>query len=194
MCRACPTAWRWKSFIQPDGGEGLVKRKAAAVKHSAHVDPGGAAADGVSGVEGSVEQSRDPTNRNRIRGLPGRTSGLATAKSSAISLRQRRKDRGIPVVDPAGSCADMNGCGIRSPGQKRLNLPREICVVSRQAGLRAPQDAPTAAQKSAEGIVGRATGRRPVRGGTTVNGPRKGLMEGASRTVVSCGSCGRISS
>ena len=73
VCRACPTAWRWKSFIQPDGGEGLVKRKGCRRE---------------AGSEGSVEQSRDPTNRNRIRGLPGRTSGLATAKSSAI------KDRG----------------------------------------------------------------------------------------------------
>jgi len=27
VCRAWSTAWRWKSFIQPDGGEGLAKRK-----------------------------------------------------------------------------------------------------------------------------------------------------------------------
>lgn len=27
VCRACSTAWRWKSFTQPDGGEGLAKRK-----------------------------------------------------------------------------------------------------------------------------------------------------------------------
>ena len=80
VCRACPTAWRWKSFIQPDGGEGLVKRKGCRRE---------------AGSEGSVEQSRDPTNRNRIRGLPGRTSGLATAKSSAI------KDRG----GRSGGCA-----------------------------------------------------------------------------------------
>ena len=80
VCRACPTAWRWKSFIQPDGGEGLVKRKGCRRE---------------AGSEGSVEQSRDPTNRNRIRGLPGRTSGLATAKSSAF------KDRG----GRSGGCA-----------------------------------------------------------------------------------------
>ena len=80
VCRACPTAWRWKSFIQPDGGEGLVKRKGCRRE---------------AGSEENVEQSRDPTNRNRIRGLPGRTSGLATAKSSAI------KDRG----GRSGGCA-----------------------------------------------------------------------------------------
>jgi len=27
VCRAWSTAWRWKSSIQPDGGEGLAKRK-----------------------------------------------------------------------------------------------------------------------------------------------------------------------
>jgi predicted metal-binding protein len=27
VCRACSTAWRWKSSTQPDGGEGLAKRK-----------------------------------------------------------------------------------------------------------------------------------------------------------------------
>jgi hypothetical protein len=34
--------------------------------------------------EGSVEQSRDPTNRNRIRGSAGRTSGQDAAKSISI--------------------------------------------------------------------------------------------------------------
>ena len=34
--------------------------------------------------EGSVEQSCDPMNKNRIRGLPGRTSSLMTAKSTAF--------------------------------------------------------------------------------------------------------------
>jgi hypothetical protein len=27
VCRACLTAWGWKSPIQPDGGEGSTKRK-----------------------------------------------------------------------------------------------------------------------------------------------------------------------
>ena len=40
-----------------------------------------------AGSEGSVEQRRDPTDRNRIRGLPGRTSGPMIAKSTAIEDR-----------------------------------------------------------------------------------------------------------
>src|SRR5215211_1848785 len=32
VCRACSTAWRWKSSTQPDGGEGLAKRKGVAVR------------------------------------------------------------------------------------------------------------------------------------------------------------------
>ena len=34
--------------------------------------------------KGSVEQNRDLTNRNRIRGIPGRTSGQLVAKSISI--------------------------------------------------------------------------------------------------------------
>jgi len=34
--------------------------------------------------EGSVEQRREPTNRNRIRGIPGRTSEHVSAKSISI--------------------------------------------------------------------------------------------------------------
>lgn len=37
-----------------------------------------------AGSEGSVEQRREPTNRNRIRGIPGWTSGPLTAKSISI--------------------------------------------------------------------------------------------------------------
>ena len=48
---------------------------------------GGAARQGrrrEAGSEGSVEQSRDLTDRNRIRGRFGRTSGLMIAKSISI--------------------------------------------------------------------------------------------------------------
>ena len=38
-----------------------------------------------AGSEGSVEQNRDLTNRNRISGSPGRTSGQLTAKSSCAA-------------------------------------------------------------------------------------------------------------
>ena len=37
-----------------------------------------------AGSGGSVEQSRDLTNRNRIRGIRGRTSGRLIAKSTSI--------------------------------------------------------------------------------------------------------------
>jgi len=32
VCRACSTAWRWKSSAQPDDGEGLAKRKGVAAR------------------------------------------------------------------------------------------------------------------------------------------------------------------
>jgi len=32
VCRACSTVWRWKSSTQPDGGEGLAKRKGVTVR------------------------------------------------------------------------------------------------------------------------------------------------------------------
>jgi len=32
VCRACSTAWRWKSSALPDGGEGLAKRKGVVVR------------------------------------------------------------------------------------------------------------------------------------------------------------------
>ena len=42
----------------------------------------GQSREGLS--EGSAEQRREPTNRNRIRGIPGRTSGRMTTKSISI--------------------------------------------------------------------------------------------------------------
>ena len=48
-------------------------------------------------------------DKNRIRGLPGRTSGQMIAKSTSIKAG---------VVNPAG---------VR---RRRSSLPREICVVS----------------------------------------------------------------
>ena len=102
--------------------------------------------------EGSVEQSRDPMDKNRIRGLPGRTSGQVTAKSIAIKGRGG-KSGGV--------------CG----GEGRSVLPREVCVVSGIPGLSGSARTVIAAQKSAEGIVvdsltkARTTDRvsRPVR-------------------------------
>jgi len=44
--------------------------------------------------EGSVEQSRDLSNRNRIRGRPGRTSGQRVAKSTSIEDQACRSGGG----------------------------------------------------------------------------------------------------
>ena len=62
-----------------------------------------------AGSEGSVEQSRDPMDKNRIRGLPGRTSGQMTAKSIAI------KGRG----GKSGGCA-VKAVGLTSGGLRRV--------------------------------------------------------------------------
>src|ERR1700760_1296824 len=51
VCRACSIAWRLKSSTQPDGGEGLVKRKGCRRE---------------AGSEGGVEQRCEPMNKNRI--------------------------------------------------------------------------------------------------------------------------------
>ena len=72
--RACAATWRWKSSAQPDAGEGLAKRK-------------GIYREMVSG--GSVEQRREPMNKNRIAGVWGGTSGRETAKSISIKSNKR---------------------------------------------------------------------------------------------------------
>ena len=55
---------------------------------------------------------------------------------------------------------------------RKLGLPQEICAVSEGSadGLRRPQGHLTAAQKSAEGVVGRFSGRRPERSPQGVEG------------------------
>ena len=66
-----------------------------------------------------------------------RTSGQRTAKSISIKARS---------VDSA------------TVHRKQLNLPQEICAVSRRR-LRPSEGGLTAAQKSAEGIVGHDVGK-----------------------------------
>ena len=53
------------------------------------------------------------------------------------------------------------------------------CPSGKPGGLREPRGALTAAQKSAEGVVGHFGGRRPERS------PKKGLKERASSLDVS---------
>src|SRR5262245_226106 len=115
--------------------------------------------------EESVEQSRSATNRNRIRGRAGRTSGQGIAKSASIKGQNCK----------SGARA-MTAVGLTS-GDLR-------CVSA--TGLRTPQGALTAAQKSAEGVVGRVAGRRPERSPQGVEGR-------ASRADVSWSRCDRHS-
>ena len=88
--------------------------------------------------EGSVEQNRDLTNRKRIRGISGRTSGRLITKSISIKDQGCRSDRG------AGKATELTWGGLR-------------CVPSYELGE--PGGDPTAEQKSADGIVGQAVGK-----------------------------------
>src|SRR5271157_1776137 len=117
VCPACSIAWGWKSPIQPDGGEGLAKHK-------------GGRREAAS--EGSAEQNHVLTDRNRIRGILGRTSGPLIAKSISIK-----------------------GQGCRSGGMRgrQSDLPGEVCAVVPDLELREPRGNLIAAQKSAEGIL-----------------------------------------
>ena len=88
--------------------------------------------------EGSVEQNRDLTNRKRIRGISGRTSGRLITKSISIKDQGCRSDRG------AGKAIELTWGGLRHVPISEL---RPL-----QGGL-------TVAQESAEGIVGQAVGK-----------------------------------
>jgi len=88
--------------------------------------------------EGSVEQNRDLTNRNRIRGILGRTSGRRTAKSRSI------KGQGCRSGRCAAKAIELTWGGLR-------RVP--------SLELRKPQGDPIAAQESAEGIVGHDVGK-----------------------------------
>ena len=92
--------------------------------------------------EGSVEQNRDLTNRNRIGGRLGRTSEQLVAKSISIKGQVCRSGR------CAGKATELTWGDLR-------RVPN--------SELREPQGDLTAAQESADGIVGRAVGRRLVR-------------------------------
>ena len=74
-CRACPTAWRCESSTQPDGGEGLAKRKGGHREVAS---------------EGSVEQRREPMHKNRIEGDRDRMSERKIAKSISVKGYGRR--------------------------------------------------------------------------------------------------------
>jgi hypothetical protein len=85
-----------------------------------------------------VEQNRDLTNRNRIRGIPGRTSGRLVAKSISI------KGQGCRSGRDAGEAIELTQGGLRHVPTLELREPRGDL---------------TAAQESAEGIIGHAVGK-----------------------------------
>jgi hypothetical protein len=88
--------------------------------------------------EGSVEQTRDLTNRKRILGIPGRTSGQRIAKSISI------KGQGCRSGRRAGKAIELTWGGLR-----RVPISE----------LRPPRGDLTAAQESADGVVGQAVGK-----------------------------------
>src|SRR5512132_881125 len=78
----------------------------------------------LGGSEGSVEQSRDSMDKNRIGGLPGRTSEQVIAKSTVI------KGRG----GKSGGCA-AKAVGLTSGGPRRVRhtgLSGQRCPRSRR--------------------------------------------------------------
>ena len=85
-----------------------------------------------------MEQNRDLTNRNRIGGILGRTSGRLIAKSISI------KDQGCRSGRAAGKAIELTQGGLR-------RVPA--------SELRNPQGDLTAVQESAEGIVDHAVGK-----------------------------------
>ena len=72
-----------------------------------------------AGSEGSVEQSRDPMDKNRIRGLPGRTSEQMVAKSIAI------KGRGGKSGGCAVKAVDLTSGGLRGVRKSRTERVRK---------------------------------------------------------------------
>jgi hypothetical protein len=87
-----------------------------------------------------MEQSRDLTNRNRIRGILGWTSGQRIAKSGSI------KGQGCRSGGSAAKAIELTWGDLRH---------RSIVPLMELGKSRGD---PTVAQESAEGIVGRAVG------------------------------------
>jgi len=88
--------------------------------------------------EGSAEQNRDLTNRKRIRGIPGRTSGRLITKSISI------KDQGCRSGRGAGKAIELTWGDLRRVPISELREPRGDLIT---------------AQESADGIVGQAVGK-----------------------------------
>jgi hypothetical protein len=87
--------------------------------------------------ESSAERSRDPTNRNRIRGIHGRTSGQRIAKSISI------KGHGCRSGGAAANAIELTWGDLRHVPFLELGKPQGDLIVT---------------QESAEGVVGHADG------------------------------------
>ena len=99
-------------------------------------------------------------DKNRIRGLPGRTSESSIAKSTTI------KGRGGRSGGRAAKATDLTSGGLG-------------CVP--QSGLRPSQGGLTAAQKSAEGVVGGTSFAEGLNDGRTLG---HGDLEPATRPNI----------
>ena len=97
-----------------------------------------------AGSEGSVEQSRDPMDKNRIRGLPGRTSERDVAKSAAI------KGRGGKSGGDAAKAVGLTSGGlrrVRNSGTERVRKAGDRgAEVSRGHGSRLAGEGPNDGQ------------------------------------------------
>ena len=92
-------------------------------------------------------------NKNRMRGIRCRTSGLGTTKSISIK----------------GTGCKSGGCVRKAVELTSGDLPFVL-----DSGLRVERSILTGRQKSAEGVCRHASAEGP-------NGPRKGLMGKASK-------------
>src|SRR5215207_3016298 len=86
ICRACSTAWRWKSSAHPDSGEGLAKRKGGAVRW------GLAEAWGKPRLDGQDPDTK-PTRPDEQAGLAGGDDGKFGKSEEAVQADQDQRDR-----------------------------------------------------------------------------------------------------
>ena len=97
----------------------------------------GRVGDGAS--ESSVEQSRGPMHKNRLRGAKGGRAGK----------RSRSPHRSKP--------GSVESAVVR---RRQEGLSQEVCAMPRRgSGLGAPRGALTTAQKSAQGVVAKKAGK-----------------------------------
>jgi hypothetical protein len=149
--RACSTAWRCKS------SPNLMEVKGS--------EPQGRHREVASG--GSGEQTHEPRDTNRIRGV---SAGRASKRSRSPSPSRARS------VNPAVACG------------QRSNLSREVCAVSayrtERVARRADRGAEVSRGRSRRGCRSTRVRHSPERG-ETVRARRTGNARTKARTVKS---------